>query len=353
MRNWIVAFIPMAIVATGGFVFAQAGAGTDEYLATADRYFYAKDYANARKYYAYVAKMDPDDAAALKGVGNCLYMQKRTQEAVAYFEKSLALNPGDIQLATFIQELKAQLSAAPASPPTGPGAPPTVPAVSGIPAGPIGPVPPTASSAPAAQSLPVHQGSPTLSPTTPSTPSLEPAPEPMMEVRNKCWNRLGGALGVEYVTNGNSPRFKSGIMPSLGIRYLRFRDPNNAIGVVQRATAFGYDREGSYFESDVLVFPFDLSLLHYFVSAKFFGFYLGGGLGPLLGLRKYTQHGGSDTQSRNEWTIGLDLFGTMGMEIRFTRMVLFMEPQVGLTLLDSEAWRYLNASGLLGIAFDW
>jgi tetratricopeptide (TPR) repeat protein len=114
MKRWIVAFLVMTLVATCGLALAQAGA--DQYRAAGDKYFAAKDYANAYKYYAYAAKMNPNDAAALKGVGNCLYMYQRKAQAIPYYEKSLALNPADTQLATFVQNLKAQVGAAPAAP---------------------------------------------------------------------------------------------------------------------------------------------------------------------------------------------------------------------------------------------
>ncbi len=117
MKRWIVAFLVGALVVTGGLAFAQAGA--DQYRAAGDKCFAAKDYANAYKYYAYAAKMNPNDAAALKGVGNCLYMYQRKDQALQYYEKSLALNPGDTQLANFVRNLKAQAGTAPAVGSTG------------------------------------------------------------------------------------------------------------------------------------------------------------------------------------------------------------------------------------------
>ena len=113
MKRWIVTFLVMTMIATCGAVFAQAGA--DQYRAAGDKFFAAKDYAKAYQYYAYAAKMNPNDAAALKGVGSCLYMHGKKTEALAYYEKSLALNPADTQLAAFAQKLKATLGAAPAA----------------------------------------------------------------------------------------------------------------------------------------------------------------------------------------------------------------------------------------------
>ncbi len=112
MKRWTIVFLVMTLLATCGVgaLYAQ-GATADQYRVAADKFYAAKDYAKAYQYYAYAAKLNPNDAAAFKGVGYCLYAYNKKADAVTYLEKSLALNPADTQLASTIQTLKAQVAA--------------------------------------------------------------------------------------------------------------------------------------------------------------------------------------------------------------------------------------------------
>jgi tetratricopeptide (TPR) repeat protein len=91
------------------------GATADQYLAYANQLYTAKNYSQAAQYYAYAAKMNPNSAAACQGAGYCYYALGNKQYALAYLQKALQLNPGNTQLAQFVQNLQAQAGTAPAA----------------------------------------------------------------------------------------------------------------------------------------------------------------------------------------------------------------------------------------------
>jgi hypothetical protein len=78
-----------AKAATGG-----TGAG-DKYEQYGDKFYTAKQYQNALKYYGAAMKLDPKKAAIYKKIGMCYYYMKDMAKAKLYFNYYLRLNPND------------------------------------------------------------------------------------------------------------------------------------------------------------------------------------------------------------------------------------------------------------------
>ncbi len=102
------------------------GATADQYYQYGNRFYQAKDFVNAAKYYQAATQLNPNLVQAHQALGNCLYMQGKKAEALAEYQKTLALNPNNAQLAAYVNNLKAQVGTAPAAAATAPtGSAPT------------------------------------------------------------------------------------------------------------------------------------------------------------------------------------------------------------------------------------
>ena len=87
------------------------GASAQQYMAAGDQYYAAKNYAQAARYYYAAVKLTPSNGPAYQKLGNCYYALGRKSEALAYYQRASALQPANTQLAQFVQNLRAQLSA--------------------------------------------------------------------------------------------------------------------------------------------------------------------------------------------------------------------------------------------------
>lgn len=87
-----------------------------QYLNAANQFYSSKDYVKATQYYRAAVQVDPNNAAAYQGLGNCQYAQGQKADALASYDKSLALNPNNPSLVSFDQSLRAQLGSAPPLP---------------------------------------------------------------------------------------------------------------------------------------------------------------------------------------------------------------------------------------------
>ncbi len=99
---------------------ANAQVSAQQYYQAGLQLYQAKDYAKAVQYFDAALKVDPNMAAAAQGAGNCHMALNQPAQAIPYYEKALALKPDDAQLASFIQNLKAQAGSAPAGPSASP-----------------------------------------------------------------------------------------------------------------------------------------------------------------------------------------------------------------------------------------
>lgn len=87
---------------------ALAATAVDYYNAGL-QFYTAKNYAQAIQYFTAALNMDPNNAGALQSRGNCYYQQGDYQNALADYQKTLALTPNNTQLATFVQTLQAKV----------------------------------------------------------------------------------------------------------------------------------------------------------------------------------------------------------------------------------------------------
>ncbi len=110
----LLAFL-LVLIGTPSGLKAQ-GATAEQYYQYGNRYYAAKNYNFAARYYYAAVKMNPNLAPAYQGLGNCYLLMNRKTEALAYYEKALALNPSNPQLSAYVNSLRSQVgSAAPAA----------------------------------------------------------------------------------------------------------------------------------------------------------------------------------------------------------------------------------------------
>ena len=127
MRRLAVATLMFSVVFLGlPMMGGSQGATADQYYQYGNKLYQTKDYTNAAKYYQASVQMNPSNAPAFQALGNCYYFTNRKAEAVAAYEKALALNPNSPQLAAYVQNLKNQLGA------TAPAASAAAPAASAV-----------------------------------------------------------------------------------------------------------------------------------------------------------------------------------------------------------------------------
>src|SRR5580698_288633 len=83
---------------------AQVTAG--KLIAEGNKFYAAKDYATAIGSYLEAIQADPNSAVAYQGLGNCHYMLNMKEDALDAYQKSLALNPNNLQLAAIVKRLQ-------------------------------------------------------------------------------------------------------------------------------------------------------------------------------------------------------------------------------------------------------
>ncbi len=85
---------------------AQPASSSSDSLAKGNVAMGQKDYVSALQQYQAAVSADPNNAGAYQALGTCYYYLGQKAEAVSAFEKSLALNPANTQLANFLNALK-------------------------------------------------------------------------------------------------------------------------------------------------------------------------------------------------------------------------------------------------------
>jgi Tetratricopeptide repeat len=91
-----------------GRALAQAAGGLPQDLAAAAQAYQTGRYGQSIRYDQAALKIDPKSAAAYQGWGDCDYRLGRTADALKEFDRALALDPSNADLARFIQGLRAR-----------------------------------------------------------------------------------------------------------------------------------------------------------------------------------------------------------------------------------------------------
>src|SRR5258708_38956989 len=79
---------------------------SDDYYKAGLKLYSAQNYAQAVQYFGAAIQLDPNNTAALQGRANCYYAQGQYQNALADYQKVLEMNPSNIQLANFVEQVK-------------------------------------------------------------------------------------------------------------------------------------------------------------------------------------------------------------------------------------------------------
>jgi tetratricopeptide (TPR) repeat protein len=123
-NGWLFAITILIIAASSTVELRAQGTSADQYVAAGQQLLRSNNYTQAAQYFLAAAKLDSNNAGAYQGLGNCYYMAGRKSDALVYYQKALALQPGNTQLAQFTQNLQAQLNSSPAAPSMGMAADP-------------------------------------------------------------------------------------------------------------------------------------------------------------------------------------------------------------------------------------
>lgn len=91
-------------------------ATAQDYIAAGNQFYQAKDLNKAVLYYKAAVQMDPNNAAAHQSLGSAYYGLGQKPEALAEYQKALAINPNNPQLSSFVQTLQAQVGSTPSMP---------------------------------------------------------------------------------------------------------------------------------------------------------------------------------------------------------------------------------------------
>jgi tetratricopeptide (TPR) repeat protein len=91
-------------------------ATAQDYISAGNQFYQAKDLNKAVLYYKAAVQMDPNNAAAHQSLGSAYYGLGQKPEALAEYQKSLAINPNNPQLSSFVQTLQAQVGSTPSMP---------------------------------------------------------------------------------------------------------------------------------------------------------------------------------------------------------------------------------------------
>jgi tetratricopeptide (TPR) repeat protein len=89
------------------------------------KFYNAKDYDHAIRYFNETLRLDPNNAQAFQGRANCYYSRGQYKDALADYQKAIFHNPSDSKLAAFVEQVKAKVKSLPdksvAMPPPLPG----------------------------------------------------------------------------------------------------------------------------------------------------------------------------------------------------------------------------------------
>jgi tetratricopeptide (TPR) repeat protein len=103
-------------VTTLGGGQAPAGSGSDQAYQNGIRYMQAKQYQYAAYYFNQATMNDPNSAKAWQGLGNAFYAQGNKPKALDAWDKAVALDPSNTQLANYVSSLKGSSPASPSEP---------------------------------------------------------------------------------------------------------------------------------------------------------------------------------------------------------------------------------------------
>lgn len=115
-NGWLFAITILILVASSTVKVQAQGTSATQYVAAGQQLLTARNYTQAAQYFLAAAKLDPNNGAAYQGLGTCYYMAGRKSDALVYYQKSLTLQPGNTQLAQFVQNLQAQLNSGAGAP---------------------------------------------------------------------------------------------------------------------------------------------------------------------------------------------------------------------------------------------
>ncbi|HXL72066.1 MAG TPA: tetratricopeptide repeat protein, partial [bacterium] len=100
-------FALILIFLTTGIAFAAPKTAV-EYFAMGAQLYSVKDYQGAAYSYEAGLELDPNNAGAYQGLGDCYYFLGRQTDAMTAYQKSLALNPQNLKLAEYVKTFKPQ-----------------------------------------------------------------------------------------------------------------------------------------------------------------------------------------------------------------------------------------------------
>jgi len=115
-NGWLFAITILIIAASCTVELQAQTTSADQYVAAGQQLLRSNNYTQAAQYFLAATKVDPNNAGAYQGLGNCYYMAGRKSDALVYYQRALTLQPSNTQLAQFTQNLQAQLNSSTAAP---------------------------------------------------------------------------------------------------------------------------------------------------------------------------------------------------------------------------------------------
>jgi len=101
----------------GGSASPEGGASaSDQAYQNGVKYMGAKQYQYAAYYFNQATTADPNSAKAWQGLGNAFFAQGNKPKAIEAWEKAVALNPSNTQLADYVASLKGATPSADSAP---------------------------------------------------------------------------------------------------------------------------------------------------------------------------------------------------------------------------------------------
>jgi len=97
-------FVLVAVIAFSGILFADNASNAKQYMDYGNKYYSAKQYDNAIKYYQYSIKLNPTDSAYY-ALGLSYYYKSQKPEALNSFQNALKLNPNNAQAKKMVDYL--------------------------------------------------------------------------------------------------------------------------------------------------------------------------------------------------------------------------------------------------------
>lgn len=107
----------LGVALPGGMALAQAASYAQD-IQWGNGAYAQRNYQQASAYYQAAIALDPNNWTAYQGLGNCLYAQGNSAAALADYQKALNLNPSNAQLVKFVEGLEARMGiTTPSDPP--------------------------------------------------------------------------------------------------------------------------------------------------------------------------------------------------------------------------------------------